>query len=320
MAVAVTFTSFLAIFVGALIVFVPMAVSQSALLGSNIQVYYDEVVKGVTQRNYPVVSRLMATLRRYHIPSPTADQLLKQYQADIGIYLRQLLDYLLLVVRNSASRLIWVVIIPIVTLYLLIDFEHMRQAAYERIPAAHREATLRIIAAVGKVFMSYLRGLFTVCLAYGIALGIILGFCFRLPYAAVLALAGGILYAVPYIGPIATIGIAAMVAWATSEGDSWRTAMVAGTALIMNEVFDFVITPRVLSKEVGLHPILNIFALMVGGSLFGFIGLILAVPVAASIKTVIDALWPPPPKEEAAAVHLPPVEEPAREELSLPRR
>src|SRR5262249_41835914 len=162
------------IFVGALVVFVPMAVSQSALLGSNIQVYYDQVWKALTERTSPLVRNLNETLRRYHIHSPTGDQLLNQYQADIGIYLRQLLDYILLVGRSSASRLIWVVIIPIVTLYTLIDFEHMREAAYNRIPAPHREAPLRLVAAVGKVFMSYLRGLFTVCLAYGISLGIIL--------------------------------------------------------------------------------------------------------------------------------------------------
>jgi predicted PurR-regulated permease PerM len=247
------------------------------------------------------------------------EQLLNQYKADIGSYLRQLLDYILLVVRNSASRLIWVIIIPIVTLYTLIDFEKIRRAAYRRIPSAHREMTLRIAAEVGQVFMSYLRGLFLVCLAYGVTLGIVLGLCFRLPYAAVLALAGGILYAVPYIGPIATIAICAMVAWASTPDHSMvRTLVVAGMALVINETFDFVITPRVLSRETGLHPILNIFALMVGGALFGFLGLIVAVPVAASIKTVVDHLFPP--EAETQAVELAPGDGKEREELTLPHR
>src|SRR5207248_10437009 len=110
--------------------------------------------------------------------------------------------------------------------------------------------------------------------------------------ALVVALAGGILYAVPYIGPVATIGIAGMIAWATSNGQLGHTIGVAGTALAINEIFDFLVTPRVLSRETGLHPILNIFALMVGGSLFGFVGLVFAVPVAASIKEVLQHFYP----------------------------
>jgi predicted PurR-regulated permease PerM len=61
---------------------------------------------------------------------------------------------------------------------------------------------------------------------------------------------------------------------------------------VINQVFDQVITPRIVGGLVGLHPVVSLFALTAGGELFGLAGLILAVPIAASIQVVILSLWP----------------------------
>src|SRR5207248_8635960 len=115
--------------------------------------------------------------------------LLNNYQAEIGTYLRELLQELIEAMRASLSRLIWIVIIPIVTLYLIADFDRLRRRAYHMIPDAYRNQTVQIAAGVTRVFARYLRGLFLVCVSYGIVLGSILGFGFQLPHAVVLGLA-----------------------------------------------------------------------------------------------------------------------------------
>jgi predicted PurR-regulated permease PerM len=288
LALALTFASFLAIFAAAIGVLLPLAAAQSANLGSNIQSYYSQIVGKLTT----LASKPIYLLRRYNLPPPTFEQVLTQYQGEISHALQQLLNYLLIALRGAASRLIWIVIIPVVSLYTVIDFPRISARVQHLIPSAHRDVVLNIINAVNRVFLEYLQGLILVCIYYGIAQGVVLGLIFQLQYAIVLALVGGILYAVPYIGPVATIALAAMVAWATGGGGLGYTFGVAGAAFLINEIFDFVITPRVLSHKTGLHPILNIFALMVGGSLFGFMGLVFAVPVAASIKEVLSYFYP----------------------------
>lgn len=291
LAVALTFLTFLAIFFGGVIVLLPLAVSEAAQLVGQIPTYYQDVMANLSSVGGEH-STLKALFQRYNIPGPMGERLVAEYQAQLGRYLQDLLGYIGNALKYTAGRLIWVIIVPIVALYTVIDYERIRTRAFHLIPDVHRDRTTEIAAAVTRVFISYLRGLFLVCVSYGLTLGVVLGLGFRLPYALVLAIAGGILYAVPYIGPVATIAVSAMVAWAAFDGALGYTLAVAGVALFINEVFDFVITPKVLSRQTGLHPVLNIFALMVGGSLFGFVGLILAVPVAASIKEVLRHFYP----------------------------
>jgi predicted PurR-regulated permease PerM len=156
---------------------------------------------------------------------------------------------------------------------------------------------------VGAVFAGYLRGLCIVCTGYAVVNWLVLGLGFRVNYALVLALFSGILYAVPYIGAVATIALGAIVAFATPGHTTGYVLGVAASLLVTNQVFDQVVTPRVVGGLVGLHPVLSIFALAVGGELFGLIGMILAVPLAASIQVIlvelIPALTRPLPREAA---------------------
>jgi predicted PurR-regulated permease PerM len=128
-----------------------------------------------------------------------------------------------------------------------------------------------------------------------------LALLFRLPYALMIALVSGVLYAVPYIGGAATIAIAALVAVATQHGTGFILGVVVAV-LVVQQLFDQIITPRVVGGLVGLHPVVSLFALTAGGQLFGLPGLIFAVPVAASVQVVLTSLWPelaePLPAEE----------------------
>lgn len=286
-AVAVTFVLFLAAFVGSIAILLPLSINQVNQLVSHIPSAYEQVRTSIDKWALANIT----VLEQIHFPTSTKD-VWDRYHREIAAYLQGLPMRIFGAFESSAGRLIWIVIIPMVTLYMMIDIDKIRRRIVYLIPKEYEAHVLDVVRDVSTVFARYVRGLFVVCTGFGIALGILLGVMFRLPYALILAPVGAVLYAVPYIGPLATIAIAAMVAW----GSSQNLAYTVGTGvavLILNQIFDQIITPRVLGKAVGLHPIASIFALMVGGTLFGLVGMILAVPLGASVQVVLKKLYPP---------------------------
>jgi predicted PurR-regulated permease PerM len=182
-------------------------------------------------------------------------------------------------------------IIPIVTFYLLQEIDPLRARIVHLVPVPRRARFLELSERVGSVFSGYVRGLIIVCAGFALATGTVLALIFRLPYSLMIGLISGVLYAVPYVGGLATVGIVALVALSTHPGTGFVLGVV-GTVLLIYQLFDQVITPRVVGGQVGLHPVVSIFALTAGGQLFGLPGMILAVPVAASLQIVLTSLWP----------------------------
>jgi predicted PurR-regulated permease PerM len=136
-----------------------------------------------------------------------------------------------------------------------------------------------------------LRGLTALCLCFGVTVYLVLALVFGLPYALILGLSAVVLYAVPYLGQFTLLAAGALVAWVTGRSPA-HIILVAVSLVVVGQIFDQLITPRVIGKQVGLHPVLGLFALMVGGQLLGPLGMIIAVPVAASVRVVLIQLFP----------------------------
>ena len=141
------------------------------------------------------------------------------------------------------------------------------------------------------MFGNYVRGMVIVCSAYGVA-AMGLFFLFHLnAYAILLGFAAGVLYAVPYLGALSTVTLAGIVS--LSVGNSPTVTLILLALLFsINLVFDNFLVPRVVGDSVGLHPLLTIFALFLGGELFGIWGMLLSVPVGASIQVVLFRIFP----------------------------
>lgn len=144
-----------------------------------------------------------------------------------------------------------------------------------------REHEARVIGrTVSQVLSGYLRGQLIISLSTAVMVSIglaILG----VPYALVLGLLAGVLNIIPYIGPLIAEATAAIVAVFVSP-----ILALGAVAVIIGaqQVTDYFVQPRVMSEQVDLHPVLVIFSLLAGGTLFGFPGLLLAIPVAAIAK------------------------------------
>ena len=301
-ALALTFAGFLALFAAAVLFVVPRAAAQAGELLGNLDGYLRRLGEAVD-----VWTRDNGTLlRRLNMPA-TLPELWQQHQPDIGRYLQALGQRVFTAFEATAGKLGWLVIIPIVTLYLLADMDRLRARLYHLMPPDHRETVAELSGKVGRVFVAYMRGLMMVCAAYGLAVYLALGAGFGLPYAIILGLVAAVLYAVPYLGQLMLLAGCCLVAWLNGYRPV-HLLQIAITLVIVGQVFDQLITPRVIGKQVGLHPVIGLFALMVGAQLFGLMGMILAVPVAASARVVLIQLFPrlaePIPEEEVARTEI----------------
>ncbi len=190
------------------------------------------------------------------------------------------------------SNLIWVIIIPIVTFYALRDFHLIFAKALLLVPRDRRDFAQAMVSEVTTIFAKYLRGLMFVSLLNGLATWVVL-LLLGVPNALMLGVIAGLLYSIPYLGAVITIVLIAGVAFIAPGGGLTYMMLVVAVNIVLHQiVFDQIISPRILGGHVGLHPILSILALLVGNSLLGILGMILAVPVAASIQMVIISLVP----------------------------
>ncbi len=285
-AVVAIYGCFLIVFVIGLFYLVPAVSYQATQLGAD----YPKYSARFTQFAGETFERHHDTLVRFKLPT-TLREAFSRYGDQANVQIGAGVNLATGFIAANISRALWIILVPIIAFYFLMDIDRMRKKATLLIPESVRPRATEVLSRVGTVFSSYVRGLVIVCLMYGIATTVVLEIL-QMKYGIILGLLAGILYAVPYLGAILTMLLVFLVGLATyPHGVSqaiWPTlAMVA-----LNQGFDLVITPRILGKSVGLHPVMSLFALLAGGQLFGLVGMILAVPVAASIQEVVFEFYP----------------------------
>jgi len=179
---------------------------------------------------------------------------------------------------NLASLL---VITPVVTFYLLRDWDHLVERIDSWLPKPYAETIREQFSEIDRTLSGFVRGQSSVCLVLGIfyALGLTIA---GLNFGLVIGLLAGLLSFIPFVG--SGVGFVASVGMAFVQFDDWvRIAIVAGIFVIGQAVEGNFLTPKLVGDKVGLPAVWVIFALLAGGLLFGFVGVLLAVPVTAVI-------------------------------------
>lgn len=173
------------------------------------------------------------------------------------------------------------VITPVVAFYLLRDWDRMIAKADDSLPRKHQQTIRQLAREVDDTLAGFLRGQGTVCLSLAVfyAVGLTLA---GLDFGLVIGLIAGFLSFIPYVGSL--VGLLLSVGLAFAQFDSWvSVAIVAGVFFVGQAIEGNVLTPKLVGDRVGLHPVWVMFALLAGGALFGFVGVLLAVPVAAVV-------------------------------------
>ncbi len=178
----------------------------------------------------------------------------------------------------------------IVTFYFLVDGNMFMDRTIDLLPIAHRERTRDVLTRIHVILGKWLRGQLLLIVLVAAVAYIGLGPVAHLPYALALAVMTGILEIIPLIGPLVATAIVAVDAFA--RGGAGLAAAVIVFYFVLRQVEDQVVAPVVIGRAVHLHPVVTIFAVLVGLSLYGVLGGLLGVPVAAAINVVFRELYP----------------------------
>jgi len=170
--------------------------------------------------------------------------------------------------------------------YLLRDFDKIVVAAKDLVPPRYRERVFRISGKIDGQLRGFMRGQALVCLFLGVFYSIGLTIA-GVPFAILLGIFGGIASFVPYLGLILTIGPAVVLCLVQYQGLDWHLGVVVATFAIAQLLEGTLITPKIVGEQVGLGPVWVILAVLVFGNALGFLGLLLAVPIAATLKVLI---------------------------------
>ncbi len=172
-------------------------------------------------------------------------------------------------------------ITPVVTFYMLRDWDRLVARIDGCLPREHAEVIRAQARLIDQTLAGYARGQATVCLVLGVfyATGLSL---VGLDYGLIVGLLAGLLSFVPYVGTIT--GFVTSMGLAFGQFPDWLSIiLVLGVFLIGQTLEGYVLTPRLVGDRIGLHPVWVIFALLAGGTLFGFVGVLLGLPAAAVV-------------------------------------
>ena len=178
------------------------------------------------------------------------------------------------------------IITPVVAFYLICDWDRMVAAIDRLVPVPQREIVRRLGREIDATIAAYVRGQTGMCLILGSYYATGLTFA-GLSFGLLIGVISGLISFIPYVGSLTALILSLVVAFAQFAPDWTRIAIVAGIVLVGQFLEGNVLAPKLVGKSVGLHPVWLIFALFAFGYLFGFVGLLLAVPLAAGSGVLI---------------------------------
>ena len=198
---------------------------------------------------------------------------------------------------SLGTLFIYLVILPLITFSLMMEMNPLRGRLMMLVPPAYRRDVTEIGQNINEVLGRYVRGQLIVCSAFGLLCTLwfeFLAFKYSMDYAIILGIAAVFLYIIPYVGMAAIALSAGLTAYFTAEApnNTLCAILAVGSVVVFNLVIDYGVSPRVLGKGVGLHPLLVIFALLSGAQMGGIPGMILAVPIFASLRVILIHIFP----------------------------
>ncbi|MBT3358776.1 MAG: AI-2E family transporter [Rhodospirillales bacterium] len=262
-----------------MVLLIPLLQAQVVGFVSRVPGYF-EVLRGIIE---PILERLAAV-----IPEEQLDQL----RASVGSFVGNMLQW-----AGEVFKGIWrggmavvnllslVVIMPLVAFYLLRDWDRIVDHIDGMLPRTVAPVVRGLATEIDSTLSNFVRGQALVCLLLGgfYAIGLTL---VGLDFGLVVGLGTGIISFIPYFGM--AIGMAVGLGIALAQFSDWvpiaLVAAVFGVGQILEGNF---LTPRMVGDKVGLHPVWVIFAVMAGSALFGFTGMLLSIPAAASIGVLV---------------------------------
>ena len=174
------------------------------------------------------------------------------------------------------------VITPIVAFYMLVDWDVMVERIDSWLPRAHRQTVRALCRDMDKAIAAFVRGQGSICLILGLYYGIALSIC-GLNFGLLIGLFAGLISFIPFIGSLIGLFLALAIGLVQFWPDYVSILMIAGIFAFGQFIEGNFLQPRIVGRRIGLHPVWLMFSLSAFGTLLGFTGLLIAVPLAAAL-------------------------------------
>ncbi len=189
---------------------------------------------------------------------------------------------------ETAATIVDMLVVPFFVFYILVDFPRWRDSTEDLIPQRFRDPFSRLFDEVGRILQSYVLGQILIAMLMGCMYAV--GFAFLgVPAWAGIAALSGFLNVIPYVGTISGLLLASGFTLAHG-GTLWQVGGVAAIFVAVQCIEGYYLTPRILGGRLRLHPMAVFLTLLIGGKLFGFLGILLAVPVTAVLQVFLKFL------------------------------
>ena len=259
------------IFILLVLLVIPTLIQQTAALIDTAPALFNQLQTALTDR-FPQLLDADSTIRQQLISIGNS------IQSKGG----ELVNGLLSSALGLINVVILLVVVPVVAFYLLLDWDNMTAKIDDMLPRDHAPVVRRLATQIDTTLASFIRGQGTVCLILGSYYAVALMLA-GLNFGLVVGFVAGLISFIPYVGALVggvlAIGLALFQFW----GNPLMIGLIAGIFAVGQFLEGNILTPKLVGNSVGLHPVWLLFALSVFGSLFGFVGMLVAVPVAAVI-------------------------------------
>jgi predicted PurR-regulated permease PerM len=237
-----------------------------------------------------IAQRLQVFLTERFPELTDATSTVRQTLAQIGAAIQERGGMLVGTLIGSAlgviNAIVFIVVVPVVAFYLLLDWDKLVARLDALLPRDHAPTIRQLAREADRVLAAFVRGQLSVCLVLGTFYAVSLMLA-GLQFGLVVGAIAGAITFIPYVGALIggalAIGLALFQFW----GEWLSIGLIAGIFAVGQFLEGNVITPKLVGNSVGLHPVWLLFALSAFGAMFGFLGLLVAVPVAAIIGVLI---------------------------------
>jgi len=207
---------------------------------------------------------------------------------------------------SVASFLFSLSLVVVISFYLLLDYDRFLKKLSRCIPNLYRDDAMRVFSRIDQQLSGFLRGQILICICVGtlVAVGLSL---IGVEYALVIGMAAGVLNIIPYLGPgigaVLSVGVSFLDRYEGAETD-WRGLLVqlgsvAAVFFAIQTLDAFFLSPKIMGDKLDLHPMIILFALLLGGALFGVVGMLIAVPIACMVRVLIEEIYFADPRRSA---------------------
>lgn len=266
--------------VGLIALMAPLLISQGSSVFSELPRYYNESIDQALQTiDNPLLRGIVARLPR-QLPQNMMPTQQEQSTAEV---VSQGVGY----IRSAAWSLMGLIAIGLIAFFWILDREKIVQAGLLLVPTGRRPGARDLWDTLEEKVGAFIRGQALLCLIIGV-MSAVAFFAIGVPNALLLSVLAGVFEAVPYVGPILTAVLAIAVTLSQSPEKIW---WVVGACLVIQQVENAVLVPRIMDRAVGVNAVVTLLAIAAFGTLLGIGGAIMAIPLAVIIQVLFDRMF-----------------------------